>query len=801
VPEILQYSVEMQLFDPEQKEVFQAPLAASFPDLPPMHYKKTACAVFSHTVSHPKPWTAETPYLYTLVLTLIDPSGAAVDFESCRVGFRQVEVKDGLVLLNGRRLVVRGVDRHEHHPERGRALTREDMRRDIVLMKQLNFNAVRTSHYPNHPTWYDLCDEYGLYVIDETNLETHGVGERLSNDPAWATAYLDRAVRMVLRDKNHACVLFWSLGNESGCGPHHAAMANWIRFYDPTRLVQYEGGNPPPMVSDVLVPMYPHLDWVRKVLSDPNEKRPLIMCEYAYGKSNSTGNFYKFWDLVDELPRFQGGCIWDWHDKALPAHDPEGKFYWAYGGDFGGNFNYNREGEHQRMCCNGIVGPTLELYPGAYEVKKVQAPIGIFAIGLPLGRIGIWNKYHTLRLDHVEILWELSEDGRTIQNGKLSPMPLEAGQKGELTIPYQLPDALQAGAEYHLRISFVLAEITPWAGQGHEIAWEQFALTQAVSTKSLIRIGDMTPLQLESSAEQWTVSGNGFKIVFNQAEGRMVELVVNDRRMILNGPVENYYRAPTDIDILGNNPNANARKWLEAGLDRLVRHPRGFEAFQVSSQVVEVRTWAFLCPDGLEPGISSELCYRIYGSGEITIEDQVVIDPRLPFVPRIGLELVLPRELEHLDWFGRGPHENYVDRKHGAAVGYYQSSISEQLTNYVFPSECAGKEDVRWVSLTAADGSGLQVIGLDMLHIDALPYTIQSLANAEHPNELIRTDGVVLHLDGWHTGVGGDDGWMTPVHEEFRVKPGRYFYAMRLCPLRTGDDAFAKGRTILEGQY
>jgi beta-galactosidase len=453
------------------------------------------------------------------------------------------------------------------------------------------------------------------------------------------------------------------------------------------------------------------------------------------------------------------------------------------------------------MCCNGIVGPTLQPYPGAYEVKKVQAPLGMYVLDLPGGIVGVWNKYHTLDLSHLETRWELSEDGVVIQRGVLPAPLLSAGQKGELTVPYRLPAPLRAGSEYHLRVGFVLARATPWAAPGHEVAWEQFALPRAVSPKPVVQLRDMPALRLETGAERVTVNGEGFRVVFDPAEGRILEWTANGKALVQAGPLENYYRAPTDIDILGNNPNSNVRKWLSAGLDRLVRHLQGFETVQISSKVVEVRTRAFLCADDHEAGIASELCYHIYGSGEITIDNKVVIDNRLPFVPRVGLELVLPREMDRLEWFGRGPHENYVDRKRGAALGRYQSSVSEQLTPYIFPSDCAGKEDVRWVALSAPDGFGLQVIALDLLHIDALPYSVQDLAKAEHPYELTPLDGVILHLDGWHSGVGGDDGWSTPVHEEFQVKPGRYAYALRLRPLAAGDDPSAAGRTVLEDKF
>ncbi len=274
------------------------------------------------------------------MLTLRDPQGHAVDFESSRVGFRQVEIRDGMLLVNGRRLVLRGVNRHEHHPVRGRVLTVEEMRQEIVLMKQFNFNTVRTSHYPAHPAWYDLCDEYGMYVIDEANVETHGLGGELSQDPQWTHAYLERAARMALRDKNHASIILWSLGNESGCGPQQAAMANWLRAYDPTRFVHYESGRPGPEIADVYSCMYPDLEQIRRLLADGSERRPIMMCEYAYAKGNSTGNFFKFWDMVDAYPRFQGGCVWDWHDKALLHTTADGRPYYAYGGDLGDDFDY-----------------------------------------------------------------------------------------------------------------------------------------------------------------------------------------------------------------------------------------------------------------------------------------------------------------------------------------------------------------------------------------------------------------------------------------------------------------------------
>lgn len=830
------YRVEAMLYDRAGQPVFAAPASATVgQDTGYMvtPETKTACAMITQSVACPEKWTAEIPNLYRLVLTLIDPAGQAVSFESCQVGFRQIEIKNGMMVLNGKRLVLRGVDRHEHHPERGRALTEEDMRREIRLMKQLNFNTVRTSHYPDHPTWYDLCDEYGIYIIDETNLETHGVGGELSHSPVWAPAYLERAMRMVLRDKNHACVLIWSLGNESGCGPNHAAMAAWMRAYDPTRLIHYEGGRPGPDVSDVFSVMYPDLGWIRTVLADPNEKRPLMMCEYAYAKGNASGNFYKFWEMVDIYPRFQGGCIWDWNDKALKAVNAQGQPYWAYGGDFGDGFNYHQPNEDPQMCCNGVVGPDLEPHPGAYEIKKVQAPVGITAPGMPdlmaayqagtlhailpeldlsdpaaimealnpdnlktglLGRYTIWNKYHSQTLRHLDIYWELAEDGRPIQSGDLAPLDLGPDQKQILIVPFDHTRCVTPGAEYALKISFCLNDGTTWAPKGHEIAWEQFPIPTAAEPNPILAPTAMDHLELIDDPVLLTIQGSGFIVVFNKDTGLIHSFQAHGHDLLKSGPSENFYRAPTDFDLLMGNPNASIHRWRAAGLDRLVRKQTRFEVTRISPQAIQVRSMAHLAPEDKPHGIDSQVTYRLYGNGEIALEERVSLDDNLPYVPRIGLELILPRELDQLTWFGRGPHENYADRKLGAAVGVYHSTVTEQATPYVYPGECGGKEDVRWLTLTDPAGNGLMVIGMDKFHFDALHFTIQDLENAKHTASLTPRDSVILHLDGRHMGVGGDDGWMASVHNEYLIFPGIYTYSLRLRPVTAEDDPSELGR-------
>jgi beta-galactosidase len=806
-PNLSAYTVEAELYAPDGTSLFHQPLSnrVSSSTSWSLHAtSKTACARIEQRISQPEPWTAETPNLYRLVLTLIDPAGAEIDYESCQVGFRQVEIKDGILLVNGKRLVIRGVDRHEHHPERGRALTIEDMRQEVILMKQLNFNTVRTSHYPDHPVWYDLCDQYGIYIIDEANIETHGLEGELSQNPLWAQAYLERGIRMVMRDKNHPCVILWSLGNESGSGPHHAAMTAWIKAYDPTRFIHYESGRPGPEISDVFSCMYPNLDWIKQVLADPDEKRPLMMCEYAYAKGNSTGNFFKFWDIVDAYPRFQGGCIWDWNDKALLHSTPQGTTYFAYGGDFGPDFDYQRflqQNEDPQMCCNGIVGPDLIPHPGAYEAKKVQAPLSLSVknrLDILNGSFIVWNKYQFLNLDHLSIQWILEEDGTVIETGELSPVSVPPGEKTSLTIPYHHPDQLTAGANYYLTMRFLLDQNTSWAEKGHLVYWEQFKVPFPVPEIPPIPLDAVPQIGFSETEEKISITALYLLVEFEKSSGTLTYMV-HGKNLLAGGPVENYYRAPTDVDLLMGNPTASVHKWRAAGIDRLEKTVISFQAAKLNPSMAEIRVVSSICAPGKTVGIRSEMIYRVFGNGQIVIDNHVFVNDLLPFLPRIGLELVLPAGHEVFTWYGLGPQENYVDRKKAAVVGIHTSSVDDQFTPYVYTSESGGKEEVCWLTLTDAKRNGLLVTGLSPLHVDALHYTIKDLEKSGHPYELTRLPETILHLDGWHMGVGGDDGWTAPVHPEYLINPGNYHFGFRIQPISGEEDPALLARQWIQG--
>lgn len=752
-------------------------------------YEKTAyrnevgAALVTLQVKEPVKWNAENPYLYTLVFTLIDAEGREIDFESCRVGFRRVEINpDGVITLNGKRLIIRGVDRHEHHPENGRALTEEWMREEIKTMKRLNFNAVRTSHYPNDPLWYDLCDEYGIYIVGEANLETHGLQALLTLDPDWAGAYLERAIRMVLRDKNHPCILFWSLGNESCAGMHHAAMAAWIRNYDPYRLVQYESWDPGAAISDIRVPMYPSLSWVADVMADTGDKRPMVLCEYAYAKSNSTGNVNKFWEYVDKYPRFQGGFVWDWADKAITKHTPDGRKYWGYGGDFGENV----VDSVPDMCLNGVVQPDLTPHPGAFEIKKVQSPVTVKAKDPVNGIFTVINKYLDSNIKHLDIIWQILENGIEIEKGKLFPMDIPAGDMAEIVIPFT-PPIVKPGAEYWINLSFILNDDTPWADAGHEVYSEQCKLPLRVPQKKQALVPCTAALKLEDSSEAYIVTGEDFALSFDKKSGTITSYMWNGNKLIQSGATENYFRAPTGIDRGLSTDNSFAGDWLSAGLDRLVRRVEAVTAHRDGQSQICLEAASFLCSDGLEDGFYSKIRYIIYGNGTITIENTVDASPALPILPRIGVTFTIPKEYDRFTWYGRGPHENYSDRKGSAHMGLYKSTVDEQHYPYIHPVECGGKEDVRWFSLTGPEGTGIMVEGFHPIHIDVHRNSVEDYTRAMHTIDLKPRNEIYINIDHIHSGLGGDSGWSKNIHEEFRVNPGRYNYKFTLRPLRKGD--------------
>lgn len=788
--EFSRYSMEVMLYDAAGAVLLPSPVCAVFSEHAshvPDYNNEKGSAEIEIPVKKPRQWSAEDPYLYTLVFTLKDENGRSIDFESCRVGFRQIEIRNRQVLLNGQRLIVRGVNRHEFHPERGRAVTAEDMRRDILLMKQFNFNAVRTSHYPNDPRWYDLCDELGIYLVDEANLETHGVTRDLSLDPAWANAYLARATRMALRDRNHPSVCFWSLGNESFYGPHHAAMAAWLRRFDPSRPVQYESGNPAPDISDIMAPMYPNLDWVRKVMEDPAEQRPMIMCEYAHAKGNATGNFNKFWEFVDHYPSFQGGFIWDWMDKTLRFELPDGRKVYGFGNDLGENFDYQAISEHPSQVSTGIFGPDLAPHPGAFEVKQIQAPVAFQDRDIINRRLIIRNKYLFLDLSHLEVHWELTENGVAVQKGTLPALAVAPLQSAELEIPVQFPARGKPGAEYFLNLRVVLNRDFPWAKAGHELTWVQFAVPIRKESLPFADPAALPELRLEKTRTQAVLCGNAWQLKWDTAGGRLDSWKVQDRELLAAPAGELFMRAPTDNDWILDLPHSYFKQWEASGLTNLRRKLCLFDICQMNSGTALVRVVSELTGTDPQQPIRCELRYFVSGDGRISVEQEVLITEAFPHVPRIGMQFVLAGGLENVAWFGCGPWENYIDRNESAGLGLYQTTATNMMEPYLLPGECGGREATRWLEITDTAGGGVRVEGNPIFHFSALHYAIADLMSVEHVWELRPRPQVYLILDGWHMGVGGDTGWTQNVYPEYMIRPGNYRWRCDLrprgCPL------------------
>jgi beta-galactosidase len=776
-------TVEISLFDADGHPV----LSKAISSVPEKIGSKAETAVeFRQEVSNPQKWSAEHPYLYTLLVKLKDNHGSILEIEGCKVGFRQVESRDGKVVVNGVPVLFKGVNRHEHDDVRGHAVTAKSMIEDIKLMKQFNFNSVRTSHYPNHPAWYDLCDRYGLYVIDEANIECHGlanIGEATyrrepANDPDWLNAFMERGVRMVERDKNHPCVVIWSLGNESGYGPNHDALAGWIHGYDPTRLVHYEGtihvlGKVSPVV-DIVSIMYPTLERLEALAEDPDETCPVLMVEYSHAMGNSVGNLKEYWEMIHKHRRLCGGFIWDWVDQGLKRKTEDSKEWWAYGGDFGDEPNDGN------FCINGLVWPNRKPHPAMWECRKIFQPVEVEPVSLEEGKVRILNRYDFSDLGGLDIEWELRENGTTLQRGALPKTHTPPRESEVVAVPFTRPE-LKPGSEYWLVIRFQLSKATIWAEKGHEVAWAQLEMPFDAPSGPVLEARSMQAVRLDEQQNQIVVSGVDFRLVFDKGDGRISSFKHKGSELIRSGPVLNFWRAPTD-----NDAPRLAPSWRSFGLDRLEHTIRNVQALRTSLQTVQVNvTFKVRAPD-VADGFDCQCRYIVYGSGDLVVEADISPSFMFPSLPRVGLQARIPGEYNVFTWYGRGPHENYCDRKEGAPVGVYSGTVGEQYVPYITPQENGNKTDVRWASLTNNKGTGLLVVGMPLTEVGAHHYTTEDLDDAKHTFELERREDITLNIDYRQSGVGvGSCGPDTL--PQYLIKPKPFHFAVRLRPLSSQD--------------
>ena len=763
--------VEVTLYDPQGQLVASEVLASDATDY--LRSGAESVLLMRADVKNPLKWSAEKPNLYTLVLRLKNNSGKAVEFESARVGFRKVEIRGNQFLVNGQPILIKGVNRHEHDPDTGHYVTEKSMRKDILLMKQFNINAVRTCHYPDDPRWYELCDEYGLYLIDEANIESHGMGYRpdqtLANRPEWEKAHLDRIQRMVERDKNHPSVIIWSMGNEAGFGTNFEVCSEWIHRRDPSRPVHYERAWQRPQV-DVVSVMYPRVSWLEEY-GQTYTDRPFIMCEYAHAMGNAVGNLQEYWDVIEKYPQIQGGAIWDWVDQGLRKKDARGREFWAYGGDYGDMPN------DKNFCINGLIFPDRKIPPKLWEVKKVYQNIGFTPEDLASGKIGIQNKFFFTNLDEFEFAWTLSEDGMVIQSGVLPPLDTAPGASGFVHIPFTKP-ALKPGAEYWLMLSATLKKDYTWAKRGHEIAWAQFKIPFAEQPVPVLSTEKMPPLSVEESEKAIVLSSRNFRAVFDKKTGLFSELAFRGKKRVQSGPRLEAFRAPTD------NDKHLAKSWYKAGLNRLKETVQSVETKKRSDREFQIVVKKIVSGTD-SAGFHWTETVTVFGSGAIAIRNHVEPFGALPDeLPKLGVRFDLPENLENLIWYGRGPQENYPDRKTGAAVGVYHSTVTEQVVPYVRPQETGNKENVRWVALTDRKKNGLLVVADSLLSMTALHFTANDLDKANHINELTPCKEVYLSLDAKQLGLGNAS-CGPPVLEKYAFHPRPMDFGFVLLPYET----------------
>ncbi len=801
-------SFEFQLYNDKKEALFEKPVDTlakaivneSYPRLDNVRF-----GFFEKKIENPKKWSSEAPNLYTLVMTLKDESGNISEVKSCKVGFRSIEFSEdnGKLLINGKETYIYGVNRHDHHPVRGKALTREDIAKDVKTIKQFNFNTIRTSHYPNDPYFYDLCDEYGIMVMDEANLETHGLGGKLSNDPSWTHAYVERMNRMVERDKNHPSVIMWSLGNEAGKGPNHAAMAAWTDNFDITRPIHYEPAQGNPRLEgyiDERDPRYPstgdhshrfenpqdepYVDMVSRfypgvftpqfLLDNKADTRPILFVEYSHSMGNSTGNMKEFWDEFRSLPRMIGGCIWDYKDQGLLKTDEEtGQQFYAYGGDFG-------EVRHDgNFCINGIVASDGRPKAAMYENKWVYQPA---TSSLKGNQLTIKNRQATQSLSVYIPVIKILENGKLIKTHELKPLNIKAGGETGIDIEKYLPK-MKSDAEYFLNIEFQLSEGKKWANKGFVVATDQFLIKEK---------GELTyhskaknTLRLEESTTNYQVKGVGFNIKFNKENGALNSFVFNGEEQVFAPLLPNFTRPLTDNDSKGWKPHKKLKQWYDNEPKLL-----SVSSKTTGNDVVVVSEYEMI-----KDSANVTVTYNIKPDGVIKVDYKLKASNDLPNIPKVGMHMGIKNDFRQMSWYGKGELENYVDRSFGFPIARYSLPLEDFVEPYVRPQENGNRTEVRWLASTTENkNEGVLMVGNEPLSMSVWPYTEENINEAKHTYDLKNPGYLTLNIDLKQMGVGGNDSW-SPVSaplEKYQIPSKNYEYSFYISPFNLSKSGLEK---------
>lgn len=790
------WSLTTQLIDaegnevtPEKTQPLKTFLGEKYPARDNVYF-----GIVETVVKNPKPWSAEEPYLYTLLLTVKDDNGKAIEYTSTKVGFREVEIDDkGRFLVNGNPVKLIGVNRHDHSMINGKTVTKADMEKDVQLIKKFNFNAVRTSHYPNNPYFYELCDTYGLYVMDEANLESHALGGKLSNNASWANAFLERGIRMVERDKNHPSIVIWSLGNESGTGPNHAAMASWIKDFDPTRYVHYEGaqgdptdprykssfwpshvGNPTdPKWVDMLSRMYPQPHELESLINNTSfDKRPVLMCEYAHAMGNSLGNYKTYWDVVHKYDRAMGGFIWDFIDQGILQTAENGKEFFAYGGDFG---DVPNDGS---FCLNGIVAADRTPKPEIYEAKIVNQPVVISELNAINGEFEILNRHHASSLSKYTMVWELLENGKSIQSGALETLNTKPYQKESFKVNFKKVSA-KAGSHYAINLKGLLKEDALWESAGYVVFQEQFALHLS-SEENINSVQSEAALVVSETAKTISVKNELVALIVDKTTGYISSYNSKGIKLIETPLKLNFWRAQTENEAAYRRSmeKTNELDWKTAGNQFKVQNVK-VDASNTSQISITVKGKIS------NPKTAVTLNYTILGNGYVKVAHAISIDKNMPDVPKIGMQFDIANQYKTVEYFGKGPQANYQDRNSGAFLGLYKGDANTMSYGYAVPEAYGNHMETRWVSLLNTSGQGVLVKGENPINFSVLPYSTENIDAATHTYQLEDRSVFTVNIDLIQQGVGGDNTWSFKAepHQEFKIKGGNYNYAFYLVPV------------------
>lgn len=749
--------------------------------------KESSEIEFSGRLNNIKLWSAEHPDLYLLRIK------TSTEIIEQRVGFREVKIEGGLLKVNNKAILLKGVNLHEHDPITGHYIEEEMMRKDLELMKSFNINAVRTSHYPQPELFYQLCNEIGLYVIDEANIESHGMGAtsqgsfdtiaHVAYKPEWKAAHLSRIKRAVERDKNQASIIIWSMGNECGNGPVFFEAYDWIKEQDPSRVVMFEQAAQESN-TDIVGPMYASVEQL-EYYAQTHQDRPYILCEYAHAMGNSVGNLDAYWDMIRKYPILQGGFIWDWVDQGLLTSDAQGNEFYAYGGDFGpadvpsdGNF-----------CLNGLVFPDRSIKPALYEVKKQYQPVHFKALDLTHFKFEIYNEFNFTNLDQYSIQWKLLQNGVEIQRENLDPIHLAPGKRTTLKIK---PSIKESSTNEYI-VEFEVLD------QDHqEVAWDQFQWNRVdFYTEAATGIQNNGTLKLDETETELSISGKDFSMKFDKSSGLMSSMNYADHEFILegHGPKPNFWRAPTDNDF-GNDMHKWAQDWKTASLNPTLislSHETNSDQVIISS-VFELKN-----KQGQHMA-QSELQYSINSEGVLKIKQNLEkVNPKTSVLPKIGWSMHLPDSYDQIAWYGKGPLESYSDRKKGMKTAMYQGSVAEQLTAYLRPQENGNKTDVRWITLKDKEGFGINIVGKQWMQTSAHHQLLKDFESLErtdgrhrdgdvvknrHTTDVPTRELILLDIDLNQMGVGGDNSWGAHTHDQYKIPPKSYEQEIVVFPLK-----------------